>query len=181
MNRDKLTCWGLNANDLNDWLENDLRETKLLQRGSIVDEDRQYKEQIKERIQSILSSGDNHDKNKLSAIKLLLSLKSTQQPTSRKRPIDEPMEVILKRQRNTDAARRSRLRKTLRMESLENRVQELNKENEQLRVKVAVLESKVNHISEKESRNRQRVLELEAQLASVHQQLLLDSKAATIN
>ncbi|KAL9559950.1 hypothetical protein MBANPS3_000170 [Mucor bainieri] len=81
---------------------------------------------------------------------------------------------VIKKKR--DAARRSRLRKAIKMETLENRVDVLKTDNERLRVKVAVLETEVTHASEKEQRNRQRVLELEAQLAIAHKQLVEEYK-----
>ncbi|KAI8970207.1 hypothetical protein BDF20DRAFT_826335, partial [Mycotypha africana] len=80
--------------------------------------------------------------------------------------------VLLKRQRNTDAARRSRLRKLVKMETLEKRVEVLRANNEQLKVKLAVLESEVIHTAEKEERNRQRIQDLEAQLTVAHKQLV---------
>lgn len=85
-------------------------------------------------------------------------------------------DMVVKRQRNTDAARRSRLRKAIRMETLEKRVDVLKTDNERLRVTVAVLETEVTHATEKEQRNRQRVLELEAQLAIAHKQLVEEYK-----
>ncbi|KAK4511748.1 glutaredoxin [Mucor velutinosus] len=87
-----------------------------------------------------------------------------------------PVDLVVKRQRNTDAARRSRLRKAIKMETLEKRVDVLKTDNERLRVKVAVLETEVTHATEKEQRNRQRVLELEAQLAIAHKQLVEEYK-----
>ncbi|CAO3609559.1 unnamed protein product [Mucor fragilis] len=87
-----------------------------------------------------------------------------------------PVDLVIKRQRNTDAARRSRLRKATKMETLEKRVDVLKTDNERLRVKVAVLETEVTHATEKEQRNRQRVLELEAQLAIAHNQLVDEYK-----
>ncbi|KAF1796883.1 basic-leucine zipper transcription factor [Mucor lusitanicus] len=87
-----------------------------------------------------------------------------------------PVDLVVKRQRNTDAARRSRLRKAVKMETLEKRVDVLKTDNERLRVKVAVLETEVTHATEKEQRNRQRVLELEAQLAIAHRQLVAEYK-----
>ncbi|GAA5808525.1 hypothetical protein MFLAVUS_001916 [Mucor flavus] len=83
-----------------------------------------------------------------------------------------PVDVATKRQRNTDAARRSRLRKANKMETLEHKVDVLQKDNNRLRVKVAVLENDVCHATEKDQRNRLRVLELEAQLALAHRQLV---------
>ncbi|KAI8882443.1 hypothetical protein K501DRAFT_285840 [Backusella circina FSU 941] len=81
-------------------------------------------------------------------------------------------DLITKRQRNTDAARRSRLRKVLKMESLEQKVGDLKTNNDRLRVKLALLESERDQISDKEKRNRQYVLELEAQLAQAHSRLV---------
>ncbi|KAI8364905.1 hypothetical protein BD560DRAFT_402349, partial [Blakeslea trispora] len=78
----------------------------------------------------------------------------------------------LKRQRNTDAARRSRQRKANKMAFLETQVSMLKKDNNRLRLKVAVLESEVSYAAEKEQMSMQRVLELEAQLANAHQQLV---------
>lgn len=191
-NNIKLT-WGLNAKDLDAWLENDLRHSDkdILIRSIIKQQDN--KELLKDRIQKLLLTNVDLKNNPPDAvIKLLLSLKTQQQPQQHKtipitlpslnelplninhhkKSTNEPLDVIIKRQRNTDAARRSRLRKAIKMEALEKKVRELKTENEELRIRAAVLESKVHHISEKEQRNRQRVLELEAQLASVHQQLL---------
>ncbi|KAI8971120.1 hypothetical protein BDB01DRAFT_812413 [Pilobolus umbonatus] len=87
--------------------------------------------------------------------------------------------LVAKRQRNTDAARRSRLKKTLKMESLERRVEQLKSKNNHLRVKIAVLETERSGITESEKRNRYRVLELEAQLAEAHKQLIDDSNQIT--
>lgn len=87
-----------------------------------------------------------------------------------------PVDIITKRQRNTDAARRSRLRKANKMETLEHKVDVLQKDNNRLRVKVAVLENDICHATEKDRRNRLRVLELEAQLALAHTQLVREYK-----
>ncbi|KAI8087777.1 uncharacterized protein B0P05DRAFT_532268 [Gilbertella persicaria] len=100
------------------------------------------------------------------------SLSADSLPRRKRGSRGEPVDLVIKRQRNTDAARRSRMRKVLKMESLEKRVEVLRNDNERLRVKVAVLGSEVNHAAEKEKHNIQRVLELEAQLANAHQQLV---------
>lgn len=94
--------------------------------------------------------------------------------TNKKKRVNSraPVDVVTKRQRNTDAARRSRLRKANKMETLEHKVDVLQKDNNRLRVKVAVLENDVCHATEKDQRNRLRVLELEAQLALAHRQLV---------
>ncbi|KAI8638157.1 hypothetical protein BD408DRAFT_423421, partial [Parasitella parasitica] len=50
-------------------------------------------------------------------------------------------EAAQKRQKNTDAARRSRLKKIVKMETLEKQVTELESDNSRLTTRVAVLES----------------------------------------
>ncbi|KAJ3056572.1 hypothetical protein HK097_005969 [Rhizophlyctis rosea] len=55
------------------------------------------------------------------------------------RPTDPEVimqEVAAKRAKNTEAARRSRMRKVMRMESLEDRIRELEEENEALRMRL---------------------------------------------
>ncbi|KAI9257899.1 hypothetical protein BY458DRAFT_518467 [Sporodiniella umbellata] len=159
MNETKTTNWGLNTKDLNHWLENDLKT----------------KDTLKEQLQALIASQQIPE-----ALKSVLTMPPSPPaslvelaPIQCKRKADsEPLEVVLKRQRNTDSARRSRQRKAQRIETLESRVQELKSENNALSVKVAVLESKVEHITEREQTNRSRVQELEAQLAAVHRQLL---------
>ncbi|KAI9476119.1 MAG: hypothetical protein EXX96DRAFT_487074 [Benjaminiella poitrasii] len=80
--------------------------------------------------------------------------------------------IALKRQRNTDAARRSRLRKAMKMESLEKRVMDLEAENERLKLRAAVAESERANVEAKEKSNRVRILELERQLADTHNVLV---------
>ncbi|ORZ08892.1 hypothetical protein BCR42DRAFT_396450 [Absidia repens] len=80
--------------------------------------------------------------------------------------------LALKRQKNTDAARRSRQRKVMKMEGLESRVNELEKDNQQLLLKVAVAESERDAAKVKEAKQREKVAALEAQLAKSHQELL---------
>ena len=48
-------------------------------------------------------------------------------------------EIALKRQKNTDAARRSRLKKLVKMEQLEEKVSELESDNQRLTTRIAVL------------------------------------------
>ncbi|KAI7903234.1 uncharacterized protein BX663DRAFT_434144 [Cokeromyces recurvatus] len=80
--------------------------------------------------------------------------------------------IALKRQRNTDAARRSRLRKAMKMESLEKRVMDLEAENERLKLRTAIAESERANIEAKEKSSRVRILELERQLADTHKALI---------
>ncbi|KAI7885987.1 hypothetical protein K492DRAFT_178722 [Lichtheimia hyalospora FSU 10163] len=85
---------------------------------------------------------------------------------------DSKDDIALKRQRNTDAARRSRLRKVQKMEGLEQRVKELQTLNEQLQLKVAVLESERDAAKRKQDKYEKRVHELETQLAEAHEALV---------
>jgi len=84
---------------------------------------------------------------------------------------DETDEIALKRQKNTDAARRSRLKKLVKMETLEKQVSELEAENSKLNTRVAVLESEKNGLETKERSLEERVRNLEAQLAEAHKAL----------
>lgn len=105
---------------------------------------------------------------------------STKQQTTKKRSsasvtIDEDGEPIddaaVKRQKNTDAARRSRLRKVQKMETLETRVSELEKINAGLLMRVAVLDSEKTNLKAKESSYESRIKVLEEQLAEAHKAL----------
>ncbi|KAG1152082.1 hypothetical protein G6F37_009885 [Rhizopus arrhizus] len=80
--------------------------------------------------------------------------------------------LALKRQRNTDAARRSRQRKAIKMEALEKKVLELEIANERLRLRAAIAESNKASIEAKEKSSKVRILELERQLANAHRILL---------
>ncbi|CAO3611680.1 unnamed protein product [Cunninghamella blakesleeana] len=81
--------------------------------------------------------------------------------------------ITLKRQKNTDAARRSRLRKVLKMESLERRVSELERNNDQLRLQIIISETERDNAKLKEAQQRERVEKLEEQLAEAHRSLLM--------
>ncbi|KAG2233778.1 hypothetical protein INT48_002264 [Thamnidium elegans] len=98
----------------------------------------------------------------------------------RSESIDDTQDlVVLKRQRNTDAARRSRQRKAQKMDTLEKRVLDLETDNERLKLRAAVAESERANIEAKEKRSRVRILELERQLADTHKALLRYSKSTT--
>jgi hypothetical protein len=83
-------------------------------------------------------------------------------------PIDD---AAVKRQKNTDAARRSRLRKVQKMGTLETRVSELEKINAGLLMRVAVLDSEKTNLKAKESSYESRIKVLEEQLAEAHKAL----------
>lgn len=229
--------WGLDTNSLDDWLENDLKQSSLFQHQSkqaskyqlshIITQDIPLQEKSNKiskiesdhNIESLQPPIQTHksitsppiplDLTRLVKIySLLNSVRQNERaikgncgpeynnnnytPTAPPSPIMSvdsnrhsprnskkrkgnnrpPVDENVKRQRNTDAARRSRLKKVIKMESLEKKVGELKTDNDRLRVRVAVLETEVGHVTEKEKRNRQRVLELEAQLANAHKKLV---------
>ncbi|KAG2235384.1 hypothetical protein INT48_005734 [Thamnidium elegans] len=86
--------------------------------------------------------------------------------------IDDPNDdAAVKRQKNTDAARRSRLRKVQKMETLEIRVSELEKINAGLLMRVAVLDSEKTNLKAKEQSYENRIKVLEDQLAEAHKAL----------
>ncbi|OBZ90650.1 G-box-binding factor 1 [Choanephora cucurbitarum] len=86
-------------------------------------------------------------------------------------PLEDEDEIALKRQKNTDAARRSRLKKLMKMESLEKRVSELESDNNQLNTRIAVLESEKSGLTSKDQSLQERIRVLEAQLAEAHRAL----------
>ncbi|RIA86909.1 hypothetical protein C1645_807562 [Glomus cerebriforme] len=81
-------------------------------------------------------------------------------------------ELALKRAKNTDAARRSRLRKQMRMESLVKQVADLKTENNDLQTRIAVLESEKKGLEDKYTEKDTRVNMLEQQLAEAHERLI---------
>jgi predicted RNase H-like nuclease (RuvC/YqgF family) len=91
--------------------------------------------------------------------------------TKRKKGPATPDETAMKRQKNTDAARRSRLRKVQKMSTLEDRVSELEKSNANLTTRVAVLDSEKNNLEKKEVSYEKRIQQLEEQLAEAHRAL----------
>ncbi|KAI7897768.1 uncharacterized protein BX663DRAFT_527139 [Cokeromyces recurvatus] len=101
---------------------------------------------------------------------------SSQLPSPLKRKINETDEAALKRQKNTDAARRSRLKKLIKMENLEKQVSELEGDNARLTTRVAVLESEKGALIEKDKTLEERIRTLEAQLAEAHRALTAKCK-----
>lgn len=83
-------------------------------------------------------------------------------------PVDEPEEVVAKRAKNTDAARRSRLKKLVKLEGLEAKVADLEADRTRLTMRVAVLETeKTSHLV-REAEQNARIAQLEAKLAEAH-------------
>jgi len=89
-----------------------------------------------------------------------------------KDPLIVADELAMKRAKNTDAARRSRLRKAKKMEGLEKEVTELKTENIDLQTRIAVLESEKKGLESKNVEKESRVKMLEQQLAEAHERLI---------
>ncbi|KAG1467353.1 hypothetical protein G6F56_004461 [Rhizopus delemar] len=97
---------------------------------------------------------------------------TTPRPNKKRAFTDDLMdEAALKRQKNTDAARRSRLRKVQKMDCLESKVSDLEKLNASLLMRVAVLDSEKTNLKAKESSYEDRIKVLESQLAEAHKAL----------
>jgi len=75
------------------------------------------------------------------------------------------LELALKRQKNTEAARRSRMRKVLKMETLENHVKRLEADNKNLSIRLAMLESNRMEWESKEKKLLDKIKDLEEELA----------------
>ncbi|KAJ1563188.1 hypothetical protein HK405_007756 [Cladochytrium tenue] len=101
---------------------------------------------------------------------------------------DEPEDVLIKRMKvnliaailsaadispNTEAARRSRARKTARLETLEMEVTRLEQDKANLLVRLAVLESERNSSALREADLAKRVAQLEDQLAESHRAMVM--------
>ncbi|KAJ3411531.1 hypothetical protein HDV05_002092, partial [Chytridiales sp. JEL 0842] len=72
--------------------------------------------------------------------------------------------VMKKRMRNTEAARRSRARKTAKLESLEDSVNRLEMENSKLSLRVSTLEGEKDEWTTKEKEYKEKIAKLEKQL-----------------
>ncbi|GJJ77805.1 hypothetical protein EMPS_10164 [Entomortierella parvispora] len=80
-------------------------------------------------------------------------------------------EVALKRAKNTDAARRSRHKKMVMVEGLEQRVAELEVENSMFEAKLNEVEVERSLLADKDQMQQARIQELERMLASVRDKL----------
>ncbi|KAF9906667.1 hypothetical protein EC991_000392 [Linnemannia zychae] len=82
------------------------------------------------------------------------------------RDLSEMDEIALKRAKNTDAARRSRHKKLIKMESLEQRVAELEVENSMFESKLNEVELERSLLADKDHLQQARIQELEVLLAT---------------
>ncbi|CAO3599971.1 unnamed protein product [Absidia cylindrospora] len=80
-------------------------------------------------------------------------------------------ELALKRQKNTDAARRSRLKKLQKMETMATRVSEMESMHHRLLSRVSALESDKSLLLQKETDYLSRIQQLEADLSLAQQNL----------
>ncbi|KAG0258632.1 hypothetical protein BG011_003158 [Mortierella polycephala] len=80
-------------------------------------------------------------------------------------------EVALKRAKNTDAARRSRHKKLVKMEGLEQRVAELEVENSMFETKLNEVELERSLLADKDHMQQARIQELERMLATAREKL----------
>ena len=85
--------------------------------------------------------------------------------------VSEMDEVALKRAKNTDAARRSRHKKLVKMESLEQRVAELEVENSMFESKLNEVELERSLLADKDHMQQARIQELEQLLSSLREKL----------
>ncbi|KAF9306073.1 hypothetical protein BGZ74_007786 [Mortierella antarctica] len=85
--------------------------------------------------------------------------------------VSEMDEVALKRAKNTDAARRSRRKKLILMEGLEQRVAELEVENSMFESKLNEVELERSLLADKDQMQQARIMELEAMLSSLRQKM----------
>lgn len=87
------------------------------------------------------------------------------------RDISEMDETALKRAKNTDAARRSRHKKLVKMEGLEQRVAELEVENSMFETKLNEVELERSLLADKDQMQQARIQELERMLAAVREKM----------
>ncbi|KAG2173432.1 hypothetical protein INT44_008784 [Umbelopsis vinacea] len=138
----------LSVDAIDDWLENDLIQRGIL--GSTMPV--QQTDMLSESSSSVSSR------------------KTTKQRS--KRDGSSTKDIVTKRQRNTDAARRSRLRKALKLQSLENEVSELKAENITLAGQVSSLEARQAEFASREQTLKTRIQELESQLQGAQARLI---------
>lgn len=107
----------------------------------------------------------------LSAASMAVSLFETRPKCNKRRalsPEEEQDEIVAKRAKNTDAARRSRMKKLIRLEGLEAKVSDLETAHNKMTLKVAILETEKTNFIAKEAEQNVRIAQLEAKLAEAH-------------
>ncbi|KAF9125588.1 hypothetical protein BGW39_007294 [Mortierella sp. 14UC] len=85
--------------------------------------------------------------------------------------VSEMDETALKRAKNTDAARRSRHKKLVKMEGLEQRVAELEVENSMFETKLNEVELERSLLADKDQMQQARIQELERMLSAVREKI----------
>ncbi|KAI9008104.1 hypothetical protein BC832DRAFT_407812 [Gaertneriomyces semiglobifer] len=103
-------------------------------------------------------------------------LSPEENPGSRKRRASEDQDedefTLIKRKKNTEAARRCRQRKVQRLGELQLQVDGLEADKSELLTKVAILESERKLFQERENAMVTRIAELERQLSESHRAML---------
>lgn len=102
-------------------------------------------------LNEFLAEGKLHEQCKVAEEHTMQNVFNAQPPPRSKRclpsdPVLLAAELERKRQRNTESARRSRMRKTLRLQSLQKRLDELTQENNYLK---GIVECYLNHFEER--------------------------------
>jgi hypothetical protein len=83
---------------------------------------------------------------------------------SQEHPLTKEEELVLRRKRNTEAARRSRMRKQEKMDTMSHEVERLDKEKRDLLVEVGVLRRECELYAQRERDMMARIRELENKL-----------------
>ncbi|KAI9020953.1 hypothetical protein CLU79DRAFT_703552 [Phycomyces nitens] len=179
----------LNPNTVDEWLEHDLIEAGLLTNDTPTKQDFSAlptapptpAESPIESIKPLSPSPALSNPQLASFLKVVALLGSlstsnrSQKPHRTRNPSQlppNPPNIISKRQKNTDAARRSRQRKLFKMETLERRVRDLEANNGQLQQHITTSEQERNQSAARAAAGKQRMEALEAQLAAAHALLL---------
>lgn len=104
----------------------------------------------------------------------VVTQKNTKKATKKRKEVEENVDdaLYVKRQRNNEAARRSRERKVRRLEELEAQVHSLETEKSDLMIRLAVLDNERSSWMSRERELAHRVLALESQLGESHRALM---------
>ncbi|KAK3828185.1 MAG: hypothetical protein J3Q66DRAFT_409531 [Benniella sp.] len=111
------------------------------------------------KLPTFISITQNESQPLLSSVNKAITVKR-----GRDTVVEEPEEVLAKRAKNTDAARRSRLKKLVKLEGLEAKVADLETTNHRLNTRIAVLETEKNGFLIKEAEQNARIAQLEAKV-----------------
>jgi len=103
---------------------------------------------------------------------LIFLLQDSSSRKSSKDSLIDDEKLAIKRAKNSDAARRSRQRKILKMENLEKEVAKLMDENNKLKTRIIVLGIEKKNLQEKKIDSDNRIKILGRQLTEAHQRIM---------